>query len=128
GTATLKTEMSELTKALRQPGIKLGVKKAYSQTFDRLRKGLRTAQATSAEIQTMLTGTFRQLNAEYGFSLQAPREPDLARYERDLDLVERSHNQYMGVANTFRLSQPEFADRLVRTRDTPARGLRIGAG
>ena len=34
----------------------------------------------------MLTGTFRQLNAEYGFSLQAPREPDLARYERDLRL------------------------------------------
>ncbi|HXE47774.1 MAG TPA: dynamin family protein [Ramlibacter sp.] len=121
GTATLKTEMSELTKALRQPGIKLGVKKAYSQTFDRLRKGLRTAQATSAEIQTMLTGTFRQLNAEYGFSLQAPREPDLARYERDLDLVERSHNQYMGVANTFRLSQPEFADRLVRALATRLR-------
>jgi hypothetical protein len=121
GTATLKLEMSELTKALRQPGIKLGVKKAYSQTFERLRIGLRTAQTTSGEIQSMLTGTFRQLNAEYGFSLQAPREPDLARYERDLDLVERSHNQYLGVANTFRLAQPEFADRLVRALATRLR-------
>jgi hypothetical protein len=121
GTATLRTEMGELTKALRQPGIKLGVKKAYSQTFERLRTGLRTAQAKSAEIQSMLTGTFRQLNAEYGFSLQAPREPDLARYERDLDLVERSHNQYLGVANTFRLAQPEFADRLVRALATRLR-------
>ena len=121
GTATLKVEMGELTKALRQPGIKLGVKKAYSQTFERLRTGLRTAQAKSGEIQSMLTGTFRQLNAEYGFSLQAPREPDLARYERDLDLVERSHNQYMGVANTFRLAQPEFADRLVRALATRLR-------
>jgi hypothetical protein len=121
GTATLKTEMGELTKALRQPGFKLGVKKAYSQTFERLRTGLRTAQATSAEIQSMLTGTFRQLNAEYGFSLQAPREPDLARYERDLDLVERSHNQYLGMANTFRLAQPEFADRLVRALATRLR-------
>ncbi|HXD40580.1 MAG TPA: dynamin family protein [Ramlibacter sp.] len=121
GTASLKAEMRELTKALRQPGIKLGVKKAYSQTFERLRTGLRTAQATSAEIQSMLTGTFRQLNAEYGFSLQAPREPDLARYERDLDLVERSHNQYLGVANTFRLAQPEFADRLVRALATRLR-------
>jgi hypothetical protein len=121
GTATLKAEMRELTTALRQPGIKLGVKKAYSQTFERLRAGLRTAQKTSAEIQSMLTGTFRQLNAEYGFSLQAPREPDLARYERDLDLVERSHNQYLGVANTFRLAQPEFADRLVRALATRLR-------
>ncbi|MEO8654147.1 MAG: dynamin family protein [Ramlibacter sp.] len=121
GTATLKTEMAELTATLRQPGIKLGVRKAYSQTFEKLRGALREAQARSAEIQSMLTGTFRQLNAEYGFSLQAPREPDLARYERDLDLVERSHNQYLGVSTTFRLAQPEFADRLVRALATRLR-------
>ncbi len=121
GTVSLKTEMAELTATLRQPGIKLGVRKAYGQTFDRLRGALRKAQSSSAEIQSMLTGTFRQLNAEYGFSLQAPREPDLARYERDLDLVERSHNQYLGVSNTFRLAQPEFADRLVRALATRLR-------
>ncbi|MEP6791668.1 MAG: dynamin family protein, partial [Ramlibacter sp.] len=121
GTSTLKAEMVELTTALRQPGIKLGVKKAYSQTFERLRAGLRKAQSTNGEIQSMLTGTFRQLNAEYGFSLQAPKEPDLARYERDLDLVERSHNQYLGVGNALRLAQPEFADRLVRALATRLR-------
>lgn len=121
GTATLKSEMSELTEALRQPGIKLGVRKAYAQTFDKLREGLRKAAKTSADIQSMLTGTFRQLNAEYGFSLQAPREPDLARYERDLDLVQRSHNQYLGVSNALRLAQPEFADRLVRALATRLR-------
>ncbi|HEY8356583.1 MAG TPA: dynamin family protein [Ramlibacter sp.] len=121
GTATLKTEMAELTAALRTPGIKLGVRKAYSLTFDRLRAGLSRAGKISGEIQSMLTGTFRQLNAEYGFSLQAPREPDLARYERDLDLVERSHNQYLGVSNALRLAQPEFADRLVRALATRLR-------
>jgi hypothetical protein len=121
GTSTMKAEMAELTAALRQPGIKLGVRKAYAHTFERLRTGLQKAQATSAEIQSMLTGTFRQLNAEYGFSLQAPREPELARYERDLDLVERSHMQYLGVANAFRLAQPEFADRLVRALATRLR-------
>lgn len=121
GTATLKSEMQELTDALRTPGLKLGVRKAYGKTFDRLREGLRKSEKISGEIQTMLTGTFRQLNAEYGFSLQAPREPDLARYERDLDLVERSHNQYLGVSNAFRLAQPEFADRLVRALATRLR-------
>jgi hypothetical protein len=121
GTSTLKTEMAELTSALRAPGLKLGVRKAYSRTFDRLREGLRQAEKVSGEIQTMLTGTFRQLNAEYGFSLQAPREPDLARYERDLDLVERSHNQYLGVSNALKLAQPEFADRLVRALATRLR-------
>lgn len=121
GTATLKKEMAQLTTALRTPGLKLGVRKAYGRTFDRLREGLRQAEKISGEIQTMLTGTFRQLNAEYGFSLQAPREPDLARYERDLDLVERSHNQYLGVSNALKLAQPEFADRLVRALATRLR-------
>lgn len=121
GTPTLKSEMAELTTALRTPGLKLGVRKAYARTFDRLREGLRQSEKVSGEIQTMLTGTFRQLNAEYGFSLQAPREPDLARYERDLDLVERSHNQYLGVSNALKLAQPEFADRLVRALATRLR-------
>ncbi|HTH79537.1 MAG TPA: dynamin family protein [Ramlibacter sp.] len=121
GTAALKTEMTELTDALRQPGFKVGVRKAYGATFERLRTTLQKAQATSGEIQSMLTGTFRQLNAEYGFSLQAPREPELARYERDLDLVERSHMQYLGVTNALRLAQPEFADRLVRALATRLR-------
>jgi ribosomal protein L14E/L6E/L27E len=121
GTATLKAEMADLTKELRQPGIKLGVRRAYGLTFDRLREGLRKAQATSNDIQSMLTGTFRQLNAEYGFSLQPPKEPDLARYERDLDLVERSHQQYLGVTNALKLAQPEFTDRLVRALATRLR-------
>ncbi|RZJ25047.1 MAG: dynamin family protein [Haliea sp.] len=121
GTSALKAQMAELTKALHQPGIKLGVKKAYGQTFERLRASLRKAQSTSGEIQTMLTGTFRQLNAEYGFSLQAPKEPDMERFERDLDLVERSHNQYLGFGNALRLAQPEFADRLVRALATRLR-------
>jgi Dynamin family len=123
GTATLRAEMAELTQTLRQPGIKLGARKAYGHTFERLRATLRKAQESSAEIQSMLTGTFRQLNAEYGFSLQAPREPDLARYQRDLDLVERSHNQYLGMGNMFRLAQPEFADRLVRALGTRLRAV-----
>ncbi|RYY81150.1 MAG: dynamin family protein, partial [Comamonadaceae bacterium] len=125
--ATMKVEMTELTTALRQPGLKLGVRKAYAHTFDRLREGLRRAETTSNEIQAMLTGTFRQLNAEYGFSLQAPREPDLARYERDLSLVERSHNQYLGVSNALRLAQPEFADRLVRALATRVRTIHEAA-
>ncbi|MES2972130.1 MAG: dynamin family protein [Pseudomonadota bacterium] len=121
GNNTLKAEMGQLNDALRQPGIKLGVKRAYSQTFDRLRHGLSRAEQLNAEIQNMLGATFRQLNADFGFSLQTPKEPDMARFVRDLDLVERSHNQYLGVGNALKLAQPEFADRLVRALATRLR-------
>ena len=121
GSATLKAELRQLNDALRQPGIKLGVKKAYNDTFARLRDGLSHARGLNTEIQTMLASSFRQLNTEFGFSLQTPREPELARYERDLALVERSHIQYLGVGNILKLAQPDFADRLVRALATRLR-------
>ena len=120
-TPTLKGELVQLTTALKQPGIKLGIKKAYGQTFSRLREGLQKAQLISGEIHAMLVASFKQLNAEFGFSLQAPKEPELTRYIHDLDLIERSHLQYLGVSNVLRLSQPDFSERLVRALSTRLR-------
>ncbi|HQS32764.1 MAG: dynamin family protein [Polaromonas sp. 39-63-203] len=121
GTPTLKAELAELTQALKQPGIKLGVKKSYGQTFSRLREGLAKSQILNADIQSMLTASFRQLNVEFSFSLLAPKEPELGRYQHDLELIERSHLQYLGVRNVLKLSQPDFADRLVRALATRLR-------
>jgi hypothetical protein len=121
GTPTLKSELAELTLMLKQPGIKLGVKKAYGQTFGRLHESLKNAQRTSAEIQSMLAGSFKQLNAEFGFSLQAPKEPEMSRFLVDLEQIERSHLQYLGVANILKLAQPEFSERLVRALATRLR-------
>lgn len=121
GTPTLKSELAQLTEVLKQPGIKLGVKKAYGQTFARLHESLKNAQRTSAEIQNMLAGSFKQLNAEFGFSLQAPKEPEMSRFLVDLEQIERSHLQYLGVANILKLAQPEFSERLVRALATRLR-------
>jgi hypothetical protein len=45
----------------------------------------------------------------------------------DLDLVERSHLQYLSLGNTIRLAQPEFADRLVRALSTRVRTIHEAA-
>jgi hypothetical protein len=127
GSTAMKKEMAQLTGALMQKGLKLGVKRAYGDTFDRLRANLQKVQSLSGEIQSMLAGTFRQLNAEHGFSLQVPTEPQVVRYVEDLNGVERSHLQYLGLGNAFRLAQPEFADRLVRALSTRLRGIHESA-
>ena len=123
GANGLKKEMTQLTNALQQKGLKLGVKKAYGETFGRLRANINRVQAITTEIQTMLGATFGQLNAEHGFSLQVPAEPSMGQCLRDLDMVERSHLQYLGIGNAFRLAQPEFADRLVRALATRLRAI-----
>lgn len=123
GSAVLKNEMAQLTEALTQKGIKLGVKRSYGETLERLRVNIRKVQTLTGEIQDMLAATFRQLNAEHGFSLQAPSEPQIVRYIEDLDAVERGHLQYLGIGNAFKLAQPEFSDRLVRALSTRLRGI-----
>ena len=123
GDVAVKLEIKQLNDALQQKGFKLGVKKAYGETFGRLRGKLNRVQAITAEIQTMLSSAFRQLNSEHGFSLQVPTEPNMGVYLRDLDLVERSHLQYLGIGNAFRLAQPEFADRLIGALEMRLRAI-----
>ena len=120
-TPTLKAELSELVTALKQPGIKLRLKKTYGDTFAQLRAGLKSVQVLTGEIQTMLNSSFRQINSEFNFSLQAPKEPDVTRFAEDLDLIERSHLQYLGLGNALRLSQAAFTERLVRALGTRLR-------
>ena len=120
-TPTLRAELAGLTYKLKQPGIKLGIKTVYGHTFSRMFDNLRQAQALSGDIQAMLAASFRDLNTEFSFSLQAPKVPDLMRYEDDLKTVERSHLQYLGVNNVLKLTQPEFTERLVRALATRLR-------
>ncbi len=124
GATSLRHEMAQLKLTLKQKGLKLGVKRAYGETFERLRESMRQVQRLTEEIQTMLGATFRQLNAEYGFSLQPPSEPQMQEFFNELDRVEQGHLQYLGVGNAFRLAQPEFTDRLVRALATRLRSLR----
>ncbi len=123
GTTRLKAEVAQLTEALRQPGIKFGVKKVYGEAFERLRNALQRAQALGDEVQTMLGASFRDLNTEFGFALQLPEQPDLLRYLEDLDLVERNHLQYLGLGNVLKLANPEFGERLTKALMSRLQGV-----
>ncbi len=114
GSNQIKAEVAELAQALKQPGVKLGVKKIYTTTFARLRQSLAETQGLADEVHEMLTGMFRNLNAEYGFTLQAPLRLDLSRHSQAIDEIENTHLQYLGVTNLLRLAQAEFCERLAK--------------
>jgi GTPase SAR1 family protein len=123
GPRNLKHEMTTLTYALQQRGFKLGIKRAYGETFERMAVNFRQVQTKGLEIHAMLVATFLQLNTDYGFSLQVPDEPQVGAYLESLELIQRSHVQYLGLGNAFRLAQPEFAQRLVRALSNRLRTL-----
>ncbi|QIL69817.1 dynamin family protein [Diaphorobacter sp. HDW4B] len=114
GSRALKAEMEPLAEALKGGVFKLGLRKVYADTMARVRGLLEASQASGLEIRDMLGGTFRQLNAEFGFSLQVPAAPQFESFIADVAEIERRHEQYIGMGNTLRLAQPEFAQRLLR--------------
>ncbi len=127
GSGTLKAEVAQFAEALRQPGIKLGLRKTYADCFERLRALLERSHKMSLDIHDMLSGSFKGLNAEFGFSLQVPSAPDLRRHAEDLALIERNHLQYLGLSNVLKLAQPEFTERLARALFSRLRGVFDGA-
>lgn len=114
GHARFRQEVLKLTEKLREPGLKLGVRKTYEHTFAALADLLTQGRKLGEEISTMLASAFAQLNTEYGLSLLLPPLPDLDRYLRELSDIEQSHVRFLGVGNALRLAQPEFSERLGR--------------
>ncbi|GAA3994603.1 hypothetical protein GCM10022279_17740 [Comamonas faecalis] len=114
GPRHVKTRLLALSTALQGKGLKLGVRKVYDETFDALHAQLQALQGSAQEIHDMLGGTFGQLNAEFGFSLQAPALPPLAAHVDELEGIRQRHLQYVGMGSALRLAQPQFVQRLLR--------------
>jgi hypothetical protein len=110
-----------LSEALASSALKLGVRKVYAEVFASLGGLLQQTSQGCDEIRTMLNSSFSQLNAEFGFTLVAPRELSLARFERDLELVDRNHAQFVSVSQAFRLQQGGFGDKLFRALQSRVR-------
>jgi predicted GTPase len=114
GHARFRQEVLKLTEKLREPGLKLGIRKTYEQTFAALADLLTQGRKLGEEISSMLATAFAQLNTEHGLSLLLPPLPDLDRYLRELGDIEQSHVRFLGVGNALKLAQPEFSERLGR--------------
>ena len=122
GATALRRELEQLAGALEHSGLKIGVRKVYASTFDRLRGLGQQVKVTAAEIQAMLGGTFKDLNAEFGFSLQLPGNLELHDFDRELAHIEASYLQYLGLGQTFKLANAMFGQRMVK-----ALGMRLRA-
>ncbi len=114
GHARVSQTVTQLTQRLKEPGLKWGVRGTYEQTFQTLHQLLTEAAGTAQEINAMLSGSFVQLNTEFGMALRMAPPPDMAAFEAQLAEIEHDHVQYLGVGHTFKLAQPEFCERLGR--------------
>ena len=110
----LREEVGEMQAHMSASLLNLGAKKAFLALCQRLRGLLSAAEKRSGEIKEMLGASFTKLNAEFSFGLALNPGPDLARFTDELNLIEKSYVQYLGLTQALRLSQPRFMEQFRR--------------
>jgi hypothetical protein len=111
---SLRAEVAAMQAAVGSGPLALGAGKSYRLMFDRLRAALDAAEAQAAEMHQMLEGSFRQLNTEFGFAFTATPAPSLARYRKELALIDRNYSRYVGLSQAWRMAMPGFAEQFRR--------------
>jgi hypothetical protein len=110
----LRDEVAQMQDEAAATLFKLGAKKAFMALCMRLRMRITRARARNQEIHEMLQGSFKSLNSEFGFALSLTRLPTLERTDREIDLIESSYVQYLGLSNALRLAEPRFMEQFRR--------------
>ncbi len=110
----LREAVASLQAALGASWFNLRAKAAFTQLCDGLIGQVDKAAHQCAEIDQMLQASFRQLNTEYGFSLQLAPAPDLAPFREELKLIERGYGRYFSVTRAIRMNGPAFSEQFQR--------------
>ena len=111
---SLRDEVARMQREVSATLFNLGAKKAFVALCARLRERLCQARMRGQETSSMLQATFGQLNGEYGFALTLTKQPTLERCDRELELIERSYAQYLGLSQALRLAEPRFMEQFRR--------------
>jgi hypothetical protein len=110
----LREEVEQMQMTMSASIMNLGAKKAFLSLCSNLRFLIDRAHARGVEIRDMLAPSFSRLNSEFGFALSLQNGPDVVRFKEDIDLLEKSYVQYLGVTHALRLSQPKFMEQFRR--------------
>jgi len=124
----IRAEVKPLQSALDARWLHLGARQAFLALCDNLRHALGEAEVATGETRDMLQATFRQLNAEFGFSLAVALPPEMGEHREELASIERGYIRYFGLSETLRMASSAFKDRFVRMLVSKLRILFESAG
>ncbi|MDP1899760.1 MAG: dynamin family protein [Rubrivivax sp.] len=110
----LRTEVAAMQSAMGARPFNLGGRAAFETLLQRLRAALNQSERQAEEMCQMLQASFRQLNAEFGFTFSLAPVPDLAPFRKELDLIEHNYGRYLGFSQAWRLAAPGFAEQFRR--------------
>lgn len=103
-----------LQRALAGGWFHLRAGSVFAQVCDTLDQQLSLSARGAAEAERMLEASFRQLNVEFGFTLEVALPPDLAPMREELRHIQRGYSRYFGLSGMTRMNAPGFSEQFQR--------------
>ncbi len=110
----LREAVASLQATLGASWFNLRARSAFEGLCAGLQAQVDKAAHQCAEIDQMLQASFKQLNADFGFTLALTPAPDLAPVREELRLIERGYSRYFGVTRAIRMNAPAFSEQFQR--------------
>ncbi len=103
--------------------LKIGVRGELAQMFSGLRERLQGAEADIEEIRQMLAAAFLRTNAEFGFTVSAPRILRLGNTLLEFDRIADAYSAHLTGVNWFKLQSGAYIGRTLRALSARLRDL-----
>ncbi len=110
----LRSEVEHLQAEMAASLLHLGARRAFAGLCQRLRALLSQAGRRDQELREMLAAQFERLNTDFGFVLAVAPAVDLDRFTVELDVIERSYLQFLGLGHVVRLANLKFREQFRR--------------
>ncbi len=114
GAEGLRNELMAMQSAMSSRPFNLGGRSAFDTMMSRVRSALAKAGSQAEEMRAMLDGSFKQLNAEFGFAFTLGELPSLKPFTDELDRIEANYSRYLGLGQALRMAAPGFAEQFRR--------------
>lgn len=114
GAEGLRNELMAMQSAMTSRPFNLGGRSAFDTMMSRVRSALAKAGSQAEEMRAMLDGSFKQLNAEFGFAFNLNELPSLKPFVDELNRIEANYSRYLGLGQALRMAAPGFAEQFRR--------------
>jgi hypothetical protein len=94
--------------------LNLGLGRAFGHLMDQVRADLQKACTQAQEMWQMMDASFKQLNADYGFSFVLAPLPDLDRFKGDVQRIEARYGAHLKLTQSWRLAAPGAMEHFCR--------------
>jgi len=105
GMDVLKEDIRRTRDAMDSSKFSAGLRAAVREFFERIRRNLAASSAKTSEISEMMTVMYRRFSTEHGLALSSPMPFSLAKYMREIEVIEGVYHKQFGTASLLTMPQ-----------------------